>query len=158
MTRDVGRPHLTAETALVRTLGCHYHRASVQSLLLAILGLALLAAPGRAQFGHPLKGSWIGDWGPANGDRTRVLLVLDWNGKTISGTLNPGPNAAQLSKATLDPSTWTVQFEAERKDPGGRVVRSTISGKLENLGAYQRVMTGTWTEDGRKGVFRLVRN
>ena len=73
----------TRRPSLVRTLGCHYHRASVQSLLLAILGLALLAAPGRAQFGHPLKGSWIGEWGPANGDRTRVLLVLDWNGRVM---------------------------------------------------------------------------
>jgi len=26
------------------------------------------------------------------------------------------------------------------------------------MGAYQRVMTGAWTQDGKKGDFKIVRN
>jgi hypothetical protein len=33
-----------------------------------------------------------------------------------------------------------------------------IDGKLENVGAYQRFITGTWTEGGKKGEFKIVRN
>ena len=63
-----------------------------------------------------------------------------------------------MQKATLDPSTWTVHFEAERKDASGQAVRYVIEGKLENIGAYQRFITGTWTEGTRKGDFKVVRN
>src|SRR5262245_13070275 len=31
--------------------------------LLVAVSLSLLAAPALAQFGHPLKGTWSGDWG-----------------------------------------------------------------------------------------------
>jgi hypothetical protein len=111
-----------------------------------------------AQFGHPLEGSWSGDWGPTPEERTRILLELDWNGTAITGTINPGPAGVTLSRATLDPSTWAVRFEAEGKDADGRPVRYVIDGKLENIGAYQRFMTGTWTEGTRKGSFKITRN
>jgi hypothetical protein len=111
-----------------------------------------------AQFGHPLKGSWSGDWGPDKTRRTRVLLQMNWDGKTITGAINPGPNAIPLTRATLDPDSWTVRLEAEGKDAAGRTVRPVIEGKLENIGAYRRVLSGTWTEGGTKGDFRLVLN
>jgi hypothetical protein len=111
-----------------------------------------------AQFGHPLKGSWSGDWGVAKTNRTRILLDLHWDGKAISGTINPGPNAVTLQKATLDPATWAVHLEAEGKDPAGKPVRYVIDGKMENIGAYQRVLSGTWVEGTKKGDFKVVRN
>jgi len=118
----------------------------------------LVAAPALAQFGHPLKGSWSGDWGTDKQNRTRILLEMNWDGKAISGTINPGPSGVVLQTATLDPSNWAVHFEAEGKDAGGRPVRYVIDGKLENIGAYQRVISGTWTEGGKKGDFKIVRN
>jgi hypothetical protein len=63
-----------------------------------------------------------------------------------------------LQKASLDPSTWIVRFEAEAKDPSGKPVRYVVEGRLENLGAYNRVLTGTWSQGGVKGDFRVVRN
>jgi hypothetical protein len=117
-----------------------------------------LAVTVTAQFGHPLKGSWSGDWGPDKTRRTRVLLQMNWDGKTITGAINPGPNAIPLTRATLDPDSWTVRLEAEGKDAAGRTVRSVIAGKLENIGAYRRVLSGTWTEGSTKGDFRLVLN
>ena len=124
----------------------------------ALLMALAIASPAAAQFGHPLKGSWSGDWGATKENRTRILLELHWDGKAITGTINPGPNAVPLQKATLDPSNWGVHLEAEGKDPSGNAVRYVIDGKLENIGAYSRVITGTWMQGGRKGDFKIVRN
>ena len=111
-----------------------------------------------AQYGHPLKGSWSGDWGTSKDDRHRVLLEPNWNGKEITGTINPGPDAVPLKTATLDPTSWTVRFEAETKAGSGNVVRYVIEGKLDNLGSYYRVLSGTWSQGTQKGDFRVTRN
>ena len=123
-----------------------------------LLFFVCAAAANAAQYGHPLSGSWSGDWGATKETRNRLLLELDWDGKSVTGTINPGPNAVPLQKASLDPSTWTVRFEAEGKDPSGKPVRYVVEGKLENLGSYNRVLSGTWSQGGVKGDFRLVRN
>ena len=115
----------------------------------ALTALLATAAGVSAQYGHPLKGSWSGDWGPSKEQRTRVLLQIEWDGKAITGAINPGPGALPLTKASLDPDTWEVHLEARDV---------VIDGKLENIGAYRRVLSGVWTQAGRKGDFRLVRN
>jgi hypothetical protein len=135
----------------------------VRVALLRVLCLsALLTVPTTAfaQFGHPLKGEWSGQWGPAD-NLTRLLLTFDWDGKDIVGTINPGPNAATVKKATFDytnPSAWKVQLEAEGKDASGKPVQIRVDGVLENIGAYYRVFHGTWTEGSRKGNFTVTRN
>jgi hypothetical protein len=126
----------------------------VPGLLVALL----IAAPVRAQFGHPLKGTWSGDWGTSKEKRTHVVLELNWDGKAITGNINPGPKAVAIQKAALDPATWGVHFEGDGKDATGKSVHYTIDGKLENIGAYQRVMSGTWIEGDKKGDFKVVRN
>jgi len=118
----------------------------------------LVAAPVLAQFGHPLKGTWSGDWGPTKENRTHVVLELNWDGKAITGNINPGPKAVPLKKAELNPDTWGVHLEGDGKDASGAAVHYVIDGKLENIGAYARVLTGTWVEGGKKGDFRVVRN
>jgi hypothetical protein len=123
-----------------------------------LMALLLMAAPALAQFGHPLKGTWSGDWGTGNDNKTHIVLELNWDGKAITGNINPGPRAVPIKKATLDPATWGVHIEGDGKDATGKVVAYVIDGKLENIGAYQRVLSGTWTEGGRKGEFRVVRN
>ena len=126
----------------------------VTGLMLALA----VALPAWAQFGHPLTGTWSGDWGPSKENRTHVLVELKWDGKAITGTINPGPNAVALQKASLDPDTWTVHLEGDGKDASGKAVHYAIDGKLENIGAYQRVMTGTWMQGAAKGDFKVVRN
>jgi hypothetical protein len=113
-----------------------------------------------AQFGHPLKGQWSGQWGPAD-NSNRLLLNFDWDGKEITGVINPGPEAATVKSVTFDytdPSVWVVKIQAEGKDAAGRPVSISVDGKLENIGAYSRLFHGTWTQDGKKGEFTVTRN
>ena len=123
--------------------------------LLAVLAIAVSAF---AQYGHPLKGSWSGDWGASDADRNRLLLQFDWDGEAITGTINPGPNAVPMATVSLDASTWTVHVEAEDRDRSGAVVRYVIDGELRNLGSYNRVITGTWTQGAVTGDFTITRN
>ena len=124
----------------------------------AILLFVATALTASAQFGHPLKGTWSGEWGPSRDKRTHIVLELNWDGKAITGNINPGPNAVPIQKATLDADKWMVHLEADGKDVSGKTVRYLVDGKLENIGAYARVLSGTWTEGGTKGDFKVVRN
>lgn len=125
---------------------------------LTALAFLAVAASASAQFGHPLKGTWSGDWGTGANNRTHVVLELNWDGKNISGSLNPGANAAALTKATLDSTTWMVHLEGDGKNARGAAAHFVIDGKLENVGAYARFITGTWTEGSQKGTFKITRN
>src|SRR5262245_52819988 len=122
------------------------------------LAALLLAAPAVAQFGHPLKGSWSGDWGTTKENRMRILLELHWDGKAITGAIKPGPQAVPIKKVDVNADTWAVRIEAEGKDASGAAVPYVIDGKLDNIGAYARVLSGTWSEGTKKGDFKIVRN
>jgi hypothetical protein len=124
----------------------------------AAIVMAALAAPVLAQEGHPVVGTWYGDWGPSPQQRHDVTVIMTWDGKTIGGTIDPGPDAVPFKTATLDSSTWSVHIEAERVDKGGSTVRHVIDGKLANLGSYNRTLSGTWTQGATKGDFKLTRD
>ena len=126
-----------------------------------VLTIMLLAPSGAwAQFGHPLKGQWSGQWGPSDNPK-RLLLDLHWDGKDITGVVNPGEEAAAVKSVTFDysnPSAWKVKFTAEGKDKSGKPVAISVDGTLENIGAYNKLFHGTWVEGGQKGDFTLTRN
>jgi hypothetical protein len=63
-----------------------------------------------------------------------------------------------LKVATLDASKWTVHFEADMKDAAGKPMPTVFDGKLENVGSYNRNITGTWTSGAQKGDFKLTRD
>ena len=125
------------------------------ALIFSILAMTcLLAAVLPAQEGHPLVGSWHGTWGANAKQRTDITVVMFWDGKEVSGLLNPGPDGSKLQKATVDPAAWTVHFESDAK-AGGHVV---AEGKIENLTNVRRSIVGTWTQGFTKGDFRLTRD
>jgi hypothetical protein len=130
-------------------------------LYLLLLSILLLTPSGVwAQFGHPLKGQWSGQWGPV-GSPKRLLLDLHWNGKDILGVINPGDEAAVVKSVTFDysdPGAWKVKMTAEGKDKSGKPVAISVDGTLENIGAYNKLFHGTWVEGGQKGDFTVTRN
>jgi hypothetical protein len=124
--------------------------------ILSLFACVITASTAWAQFGHPLKGSWSGD--VVNGaNRRHVLIDINWDGKNITSVLNPGTNAVPLT-TKLDTSNWTVHFEGDGKNQSGATVHYVADGKIENLGAFQRFITGTWTEGSQKGTFKITRN
>ena len=106
-----------------------------------------------AQEGFPLDGTWRGDWGLSDADRTLVVMVMKWDGENINGTINPGPNSYPFTAAVLKPSDWSVHIEAENPD-GEQVISE---GSLSNIGSYNRSIEGTWTQDDIAHSFRIAR-
>ena len=131
-------------------------RLTVTCLILGLTCLLPLAA--LAQEGHPLTGSWHGEWHPAPGQKTPVLFYMKWNSKQVEGMINPGPNSMPLKVVNLDAANWTVHMEADGKDAAGKPVKIVVDGKLENIGSYNRTITGTWTQGTTKGDLKLTRD
>jgi len=110
-----------------------------------------------AQEGHPLKGSWIGTWGPNRNQGNDLLLVLNWDGKSISGTINPGTDNIPVKNATLQPDGWVVHLEADTKDKAGKAITYVLEGKIGNLPLPNRTLSGTWKNQEESGAFKLSR-
>ena len=55
---------------------------------LGLFALAGLAGAIWAQEGHPLTGSWHGEWHPSAGQKIPVLIYMKWNSKAIKGAIN----------------------------------------------------------------------
>ena len=116
--------------------------------------LILFATAIWPQEGHPLSGSWHGEWHPKPDKKVPVLIFMQWNSKAVEGAINPGRNAAPLKMVDLNAENWTVHLEADTKD-GKHIV---IDGKLADIGSYHRTITGTWSEGDAKGDFKITRD
>lgn len=112
------------------------------------MALGMLAHTAVAQEGHPLKGSWIGEWTGNTTHGDFVLIVMDWNGEEVTGMINPGTDNMAISNVELDPSDWSVEIEA-----GGY----TIEAVIENLELPTRSLVGTWRSGNGRGDFEIVR-
>jgi hypothetical protein len=111
-----------------------------------------------AQEGHPLSGTWSGDWGLTADNRSRITLVMNWDGKAVTGTINPGPDAITLGRVTVDYAKWTVRIEADGKDASGKPSKIVAEGRLDDLGSWHRTLSGSWSQAGAKGSFKLRRD
>jgi hypothetical protein len=106
----------------------------------------------QSQEGFPLDGTWRGEWGPDSDKRT-VVIVMKWDGKTINGMINPGPSSVKFATAVLQPSDWTVHIEAQGRD--GTPIK--IDAKLDDIGSYNRTLTGTWMQGSTASPFKITR-
>lgn len=127
-------------------------------LACVLIGMLAGSALVVAQEGHPLTGTWHGDYGTSATQRTQFVFLMHWDGKKVEGRINPGANAVALKVATLDAPKWMVHFEADVKDQAGKAAPMVLDGKLENVGSYNRTITGTWTQGAQKGDFKLTRD
>jgi hypothetical protein len=119
---------------------------------LAVCLVVAVSAFAQKAGGDPLSGTWVGDWGPSADDRNQVTVELKWDGKNLTGTVNPGPDAVELQKATFNPKTGAVHFEADAKNRRGNPIHYLIDGKVE-----KSTMTGSWSHDNRKGDFKITK-
>ena len=113
------------------------------------LCLALIVPSGMAQ-SDPLSGTWTGDWGFPN-HRNPVTVELRWDGSALTGTVNPGPNALELSTASFNPETGEVVLEADAPFHGA-VAHYIFAGKVEG-----NTMMGSWKHDNVEGDFKVTK-
>jgi hypothetical protein len=140
-----------------------YARFRTSPFLLGVVVTALwvlattASPPAAAQEGHPLKGSWLGTWkdNAALGDD--LILILDWDGKNITGMINPGTDNIPVAKATLEPKGWMVTIEADAKDKAGAALHYVIEAHIENLELPNRSLIGTWRNQKGRGAFEASR-
>jgi hypothetical protein len=129
-----------------------------KTIALCLFGWLLgVGANGVAQEGHPLKGSWLGEWSGNATHGDNILLILDWDGQAITGMINPGTDNIPLGQASLDPNGWVVKLEADGKDAAGGNVHYVIEGKIENLELPNRSINGTWQSNKGRGAFTASR-
>ena len=132
-------------------------RAWIFVIALSFMTALAVAPPVAAQEGHPLKGSWLGTWAKSANHADDVLVVLKWDGKAISGMINPGTDNITIKNAVLTPEGWLVHLEGDSKDKAGKPITYVSDGKLENLGLPHRSIVGTWKTATENGPFRISR-
>ena len=126
----------------------------LRRLMVFTLACTALAAFAWAQEGHPLTGSWHGQWTPEGAKTNNIVMFLRWENRQITGTINPGRASIAITSGTLDADKWMVHLEAKTKE-GEPIV---IDGKLDDIGSYNRTITGTWMQGPAKGDFKLTRD
>jgi hypothetical protein len=129
----------------------------VVRIISGILSILVMVTVAHAQEGHPMSGVWVGDWTLNGAEQKRVVVVLDWIGTELSGTINPGPNAIAIKAATVNPDDWSVHLEADARNSQGQPVTYVIEGKLDDLGTYNRSLAGTWNVGDEPGTFSITR-
>jgi hypothetical protein len=118
-----------------------------------LAGLLLLsAAATNAQEGFPLDGTWRGETVAKDGSHRTIVLVMQWDGKSVTGTLNPGPNGTDFTTGRLTPEGW--KFALNLKTRQGTNVR--FDGAIQDLGKYNRALAGKWTEGSSSFDIRFV--
>ena len=124
----------------------------------AMVAAAILAAsPGFGQQGHPLAGSWHGEWGPPD-NRKDLTIIMNWDGQRVTGLVNPVTDRTQTRNVVLNSGTWTVRFEVDIKGPSDQALRCTADGQLERLGSDRRTISGSWNCGDLQSEFEMTRD
>src|SRR5688572_33510902 len=105
-------------------------------LTVVFVGLTVSA---RTQEGHPLTGTWAGDWGPSGASRTHITMVMNWDGKAVTGVINPHPDAVSLTGVSVDWGTWTFHMDAH-----GMAAERWRA----DIGCAHGGIVGTWSQEG----------
>lgn len=110
-----------------------------------VLFAALLLAAATvsvAQEGFPLDGTWRSESIAKDGSHRTIVLIMQWDGKSVTGTINPGPKGIDFTGGTLNPDGW--KFTLDVPNAKGGPIR--FEGTISNLGKYNRVVAGKWTD------------
>jgi hypothetical protein len=122
-------------------------------LFAALIALSNCAPKAPSNSADPVTGTWGGEWGPSPERQTEVRLELKWDGTKLQGTVNPGYNAIELTKASFDPQTGKIKMELDGPNSHREIVRYVIEGTLSGT-----TMSGTFDRAGERGTFKIEKN
>jgi hypothetical protein len=117
-----------------------------------------------AQEGHPLAGTWYGDYGTEKQKRD-LTLIMKWDGRSVTGTSNPGPDARPIKAVVLNITPGKPAPEGENSTTGippvfrvsFEIDGMVFEGTIENPVAGNRRIAGTWTRGAERGPFQIRR-
>lgn len=120
--------------------------------LISLLACLIFSTSLIAQEGHPLKGTWRGTI--TTGSTTRPLvIIMDYQGDEITGMINPGRNSYNYTSAELDAPNWVLEASATTRE--GMDIR--FQATLMDVGARNRYLEGSWSEEGSSYPFKITR-
>ena len=134
-------------------------------LCLVVAAAAVLIAGGAtAQEGHPLAGTWYGDY-TAGQQTTDITVIMKWDGKSLTGMINPGPNSKPLTSVVMDITPGKPAPQGQQSTSGTppvfrarfEVDGMTFEGTLKNPVAGNRQLIGTWKRGNQSGTFQIRR-
>lgn len=99
-----------------------------------------------------MKGTWRGEINMGN-ESQPLLIIMDYEDDTITGLVNPGRSSYRFTRAELDASNWLLVAEATDRE--GVPVR--LEATLQEVGARNRYLEGTWIQGVRAYPFRITR-
>jgi hypothetical protein len=124
----------------------------------------LLSVSAVAQEGHPLAGTWYGDYGSGTQKRD-LTVIMKWDGRAVTGSINPGPDAKPITSAVMNITPGKAAPEGQDSTRGVppvfqvriEVDGNVFDGTIQNPVAGNRRLTGTWTRGSDRGTFQLRR-
>jgi hypothetical protein len=136
----------------------------MRTILTALALAAAVAVVPAAQEGHPLTGTWYGVY-ETGSQKHDLTIILKWDGKQSTGTMNPGPNAAPITSAVLDITPGKPAPEGRNSTEGIppvfkvriEAMGMVFEGTLQNPVAGNRRIAGTWMRGAERGTFQIRR-
>jgi hypothetical protein len=145
---------------------------SLRAFILFAAAMAL-AVTATAQEGYPLAGTWYGDYGTGN-QKHDLTVIMKWDGRTVTGIVNPGPTATPIKSAVMDitpgkpapegrnsttgiPPVFKVHLEFDAANAAGGTDHVVFEGTIQNPVAGNRRIIGTSTAGAERGSFQLRR-
>jgi hypothetical protein len=132
--------------------------------LVVVATALLIAVRAVAQEGHPLAGTWYGDYTTGQ-QKTDITVIMKWDGKSVTGLINPGPNSKPLTSVVMDITPGKPAPQGQQSTSGippvfktrFEVDGMTFEGTLKNPVAGNRQLIGTWKRGNQSGTFQIRR-
>ena len=132
--------------------------------VVVVTAAVLTAVSVLAQEGHPLAGTWYGDYTTGK-QATDLTVIMKWDGKSVTGLINPGPNSKPLTSVVMDITPGKAAGQGQESTAGVppvfkvrfEVDGMTFEGTIKNPVAGNRQLTGTWKRANQSGTFSIRR-
>jgi hypothetical protein len=132
--------------------------------VVVVTAAVLTAVSVSAQEGHPLAGTWYGDYTTGK-QATDLTVIMKWDGKSVTGLINPGPNSKPLMSVVMDITPGKAAPQGEQSTSGIPPVFKvrfdvdgmTFEGTIKNPVAGNRELAGTWKRGTQSGTFHIRR-